>query len=74
MCNCKNKIRDIEYHDICGICGDKYSNKGGKRKGAGRPKKAPTGTVSFRVELKQVEPVKALVNTYLTNLKNLKSV
>jgi len=51
----------------------KKSKRGGKRKGAGRPKKAETKTVSFRVELNQVEPVKALVNTYLTNLKNLKS-
>ena len=47
--------------------------RGGKRNGAGRPKKAETKTVSFRVELKHIEPVKELVNTYLTNLKNLKS-
>ncbi len=70
----------------CNGCGDpvfnsigktvkcnKCNKRGGKRKGAGRPKKEPTDTVSFRVTLDQVEPVKALVNTYLTNLKNLKS-
>lgn len=39
--------------------------RGGKRKGAGRPKKAPTRVVSFRVELPKVEPVKKLVNDYL---------
>jgi hypothetical protein len=51
----------------------KKSKRGGKRKGAGRKKGEPTKTVSFRVELKQVEPVKELVGSYLTNLKNLKS-
>ncbi len=51
----------------------KKTKRGGKRKGAGRKAGEPTKTVSFRVKVEQVEPIKALVNTYLTNLKNLKS-
>jgi hypothetical protein len=39
--------------------------KGGKRKGAGRPKSAPTKTIAFRVKLDQVEPIKEIVKAYL---------
>jgi hypothetical protein len=42
--------------------------KGGKRKGAGRPKKAPTKTISFRVKLEQIEPIKILVKSYLESV------
>jgi hypothetical protein len=43
----------------------KKTKRGGKRKGAGRPKKAETKTVSFRVELNKVEPLKKLVAGFL---------
>lgn len=39
--------------------------KGGKRKGAGRPKSAPTKTISVRVKLEHVEPIKAMIRAYL---------
>ena len=41
--------------------------KGGKRKGAGRPKSAPTKTIAFRVKLDQVEHIKKLVKEYTTS-------
>ena len=41
--------------------------KGGKRKGAGRPRSAPTKTISFRVKLEHVEPIKKLVKEYTTS-------
>lgn len=52
---------------------NKKETRGGKRKGAGRPKKEETEVVSFRVNPKHIAPIKKLVNTYLTNLENLKS-
>lgn len=39
----------------------KKENRGGRRPGSGQPKKAPTKTVSFRVRLEFVEPIKKLV-------------
>jgi len=39
-------------------------NRGGKRKGAGRPKKSPTVTVSFRVKSEHAEQVKSIVNEF----------
>jgi hypothetical protein len=39
----------------------KKENRGGARPGSGQPKKAPTKTVSFRVRLEFVDPVKKLV-------------
>lgn len=39
----------------------KKENRGGRRPGSGQPKKAPTKTVSFRVRLEFVEPLKKLV-------------
>ncbi len=41
--------------------------KGGKRKGAGRPKGKPTKTIAFRVKLEHVEPIKAMVKDYLSH-------
>ena len=43
---------------------------GGKRKGAGRKKLAPTKTISFRVKIEQIEPVKELVKKYLKTKAN----
>lgn len=42
--------------------------KGGKRKGAGRPKGQPTKTISVRVKLEHVEPIKAMIREYLERL------
>jgi len=42
----------------------KTETRGGKRKGSGRPKKAPTVTVSFRVKEEHAEQVKQLVHTF----------
>lgn len=39
----------------------KKENRGGARPGSGQPKKAPTKTVSFRVRVEFVEPLKKLV-------------
>jgi hypothetical protein len=39
-------------------------NRGGKRKGAGRPKGEPTKTLSFRVNLRHVEHIKKLVKEF----------
>lgn len=39
----------------------KVENRGGARPGSGQPKKAPTKTVSFRVRVEFVEPLKKLV-------------
>lgn len=39
----------------------KKENRGGARPGSGQPRKAPTKTVSFRVRLEYVDPVKKLV-------------
>jgi len=39
----------------------KKETRGGARPGSGQPKKAPTKTVSFRVRVEFVEPVKKLV-------------
>ena len=48
ICKCEKPVPDVEYVDMCGICGDciqetkqlmlsnKKYNRGGKRKGAGR--------------------------------------
>ena len=43
----------------------KKSKRGGKRPGAGRPKSAPTEVITFRVEIKHVEPIKTMVKEYL---------
>ena len=40
-------------------------NRGGKRIGSGRKKKAPTTTISFRVKIEHAEPVKEVVKQYL---------
>jgi hypothetical protein len=42
--------------------------KGGARKGAGRPKGKPAKTISFRVKLEHVEPIKAMVKAYLKSV------
>ena len=48
ICKCENPVRDVEYVDMCGVCGDciqeknnqcylkKNTTRGGQRKGAGR--------------------------------------
>ena len=46
----------IKKHEL-----KKKENRGGRRHGSGQPKKTPTKTVSFRVRLEFVEPVKELV-------------
>jgi len=43
----------------------KKENRGGKRKGAGRKKLAPTKTVSFRVKEENVEGLKNVVSEFL---------
>lgn len=43
----------------------KKDNRGGKRKGAGRKKLAPTKTVSFRVKPEDAENIKKVVTEYL---------
>ena len=50
----------------------KKENRGGKRIGAGRKKKAPTTTISFRVVIEDVEPVKEAVRQYLNSKQFLK--
>jgi hypothetical protein len=47
----------------------KKENRGGKRKGAGRKKLAPTKTVSFRVKVEDVEGVKNAVSEFLAGKK-----
>ena len=42
--------------------------KGCKRKGAGRPKGKPTKTIAFRVNIEHVEPIKAMVKSYLESV------
>lgn len=39
---------------------NKKTNHGGKRPGAGRPKKAPTGTISCRVSLPAANAYRSL--------------
>ena len=48
----------------------KKENRGGKRKGSGRKKLAPTKTVSFRVKEEYVEGVKNVVSEFLGGGKN----
>lgn len=43
----------------------KKDNRGGKRKGAGRKKLAPTKTVSFRVKETEVESLQKVVLEFL---------
>lgn len=50
----------------------KKDNRGGKRKGAGRKKLAPTKTVSFRVKVEEVESVQKVVSEFLGGKKNLR--
>lgn len=38
---------------------------GGKREGAGRPKKEPTVTISFRVPVSRLDEVKTQMSTFL---------
>jgi len=47
----------------------KKDNRGGKRKGAGRKKLAPTKTVSFRVKEENVEGLKNVVSEFLGGKK-----
>lgn len=47
----------------------KKDNRGGKRKGAGRKKLAPTKTVSFRVKEEKVEGLKNVVSEFLGGKK-----
>lgn len=47
----------------------KKENRGGKRIGSGRKKKAPTTTVSFRVVVEHAEPVKEVVKQYLNSFE-----
>lgn len=47
----------------------KKENRGGKRKGAGRKKLAPTKTVSFRVKETDVEDVQKVVSELLGGKK-----
>jgi len=47
----------------------KKETRGGKRKGAGRKKLAPTKTVSFRVKEEDVEGVKNVVSEFLGGKK-----
>jgi hypothetical protein len=48
----------------------KKEKRGGKRKGAGRKKLAPTKTVSFRVKEENVEGLKNIVSEFLGGKKN----
>ena len=41
---------------------------GGRRPGSGQPKKKPTKTISFRVHLELVEPIKKLVKNAIKEL------
>lgn len=41
--------------------------KGGKRKGAGRPKGEPTTTVSFRVKTYLSDDIKRIVKDFINN-------
>ena len=50
----------------------KKDNRGGKRKGAGRKKLAPTKTVSFRVKEENVEGLKNVVSEFLGGKKKLR--
>lgn len=47
----------------------KKDNRGGKRKGAGRKKLAPTKTVSFRVKEENVEGLQKVVSEFLDGKK-----
>ena len=47
----------------------KKDNRGGKRKGAGRKKLAPTKTVSFRVKETEVESLQKVVSEFLGGKK-----
>jgi hypothetical protein len=44
----------------------KKTNRGGKRIGSGRKKKAPTTTVSFRVKIEHAGPIKEVVSEFLS--------
>ena len=48
------------------------SNRGGARKGAGRPKKEKTIVVAFRINPAHEKPVREAVFQTLLKLKNLK--
>jgi hypothetical protein len=43
------------------------SNKGGARKGAGRPKGEPTTTIAFRVKVKHVDKLKQEIKQLIKN-------
>ena len=47
----------------------KKEKRGGKRKGAGRKKLAPTKTVSFRVKETEVESLQKVVSEFLGGKK-----
>lgn len=44
--------------------------RGGKRKGAGRPKAAPTKNITFRVPIIWVSEIKKIVKERMTELRN----
>ena len=46
----------------------KKDNRGGARPGSGRKKKDPTKTISFRVKVQYVEPVKKIVKDTIKKL------
>lgn len=62
-CECGLKTNDYLEWKKCEC--KPIKSKGGKRKGAGRPKSAPTKTISVRVKLEHVEPIKAMIRAYL---------
>jgi len=43
--------------------------RGGKREGAGAPKKPPTKIITFRVRLDEVQPIRELVKTEIKKIR-----
>lgn len=48
-------------------------NRGGKRKGSGRPKSEPTITISVRIQLKYAQELKEIIEIYKQKIKDFKS-
>ena len=46
----------------------KQTKRGGKRQGAGRPRKAPTKIISFRVPSETAPEIKKHLQTIINNL------
>ena len=48
----------------------KIEKRGGKRKGAGRPKAPPAKNITFRVPIVWIPEIKKLVKERITELRN----